>query len=311
MKALILAAGYGTRLSPLTSYLPKPLMPIVGKPLLWHILNKLKHSGITDAGVNLHHHADKVKEFLITKDLEIDIAFSYEPEILGVAGGIGGFRDFLQHEDCFMIHNGDVLSTIPIDLMAAEYQKNRALVTMVVHDYPQYNNVAIADDGTICDIRDTLKHDTVARKLAYTGIAFMSTKILPFIPKHGPCDLIPLCLDLIRTGEHRIDTIIAEGCEWRDIGMVKSYFEAHRDILLYRKPLISASLIPADGRYCDETAVVGEGVRLRGFVSAGRRCVLNKNSSLENVILWDDVIIAEGAHIKDAILGREFQVYAD
>lgn len=310
MKAIILAAGYGTRLSPLTSYLPKPLMPILGKPLLGHIIHRLKESGVTAIGVNLHHHADKVRQFLLDGDFGVSVSLAFEPEILGVAGGIGGFREFLQHEDCFMIHNGDVLSTIPMDLMAQAYQKKKSLITMVVHDYPQYNNVTIADDGAICDIRNTLKPVSFARGLAYTGIAFMNTHILKFIPEHGACDLIPLCLGLIQEGQHRIDTIIADDCEWRDIGTVKSYFDAHRDILLHKKPLIDARLIPADGIYRDETTVVKKGVQLRGFISTGRRCILNENSSLENVILWDDVMIDKGVHTKDAIIGKDFTVHA-
>jgi mannose-1-phosphate guanylyltransferase len=89
MKAIVLAAGYGTRLKPLSNYLPKPLMPILGKPLLWHIVRKLKISGVSEIGINIHHHADRVRGFLESEELGIKITVSHEPEILGVAGGIG------------------------------------------------------------------------------------------------------------------------------------------------------------------------------------------------------------------------------
>ncbi len=310
MKTIILAAGYGTRLSPLSDYLPKPLIPILGRPLLWHILRKLRGCGITEAGVNIHHHADQVRQFLQDEDFGINITVSYESDILGVAGGIGAFREFLKHEEFFMIHNGDILSTIPIDQMAAAYQKKRSLITMVLHDYPPYNNVSLAADGTICDIRDTLKPLSWVKKLAYTGLAFMDAGMLPLIPE-SPGDLIPLCLEIIRKGAHRIDAIIADGYEWRDVGTVKSYFEVHRDILCRKKPLIAEVVIPPDGIYIEEDTLVADGVQFKGFASVGKRCILRKKSSLENAILWDDVIIEEGVNIKNSIVGRAFQANAE
>ncbi len=310
MKAIVLAAGYGTRLSPLSNYLPKPLIPVLGKPLLQHILSRLKKSGFTDIGVNMHHHADLVRQFIAAQEPGLNISLSYEPEILGVAGGIGAFREFLADEQCFMIHNGDVLSTIPVDRLAAVYEEKRPLIAMVLHNYPAYNNVSVAVDGTICDLRDTLRPSRVAQKLAYTGIAFMDTRMLDYIPAQGPADLVPVCLDIIREGRFRIDALVVEGHAWRDVGTVQSYFEAHRELLAGRIALLPDMGIPADGRYLADDVRREAGAQLRGFASIGRGCVLKKGSIIENAILWDDVTIAEGAHIRDAVVGREFIVHA-
>jgi NDP-sugar pyrophosphorylase family protein len=311
MKAIVLAAGYGTRLSPLSNYLPKPLIPVLGKPLLQHILSRLKKSGITDFGVNMHHHADLMRQFIEAQEPGVNISLSYEPQILGVAGGIGAFRKFLADEHFFMIHNGDVLSTIPVDRMAAVYREKRPLMAMVLHDHPAYNNVSVAADGTICDLRDTLRPSRAAQKLAYTGIAFMDARMLDYIPAQGPADLVPVCLDIIREGRFRIDALVVEGHAWRDVGTVQSYFAVHRELLAGRTALLPDLSIPADGRYLADDVRREEGVQLRGFVSVGRRSVLKKNSIIENAIIWDDVTIAEGAHIRDAIVGEEFIVHAD
>jgi len=311
MKAIVLAAGYGTRLRPLSNYLPKPLIPVLGKPLLRHILSRFKKSGITDIGVNMHHHADLVRQFIAAQEPGINISLSYEPEILGVAGGIGAFRKFLADEECFMIHNGDVLSTIPVDRLAAVYREKRPLMAMVLHNHPAYNNVSVAADGTICDLRDTLRPSRIAQKLAYTGIAFMDARMFDYIPAQGPADLVPVCLDIIREGRFLIDALVVEGHAWRDVGTVQSYFEAHRELLAGRIALLPDMSIPADGRYLADDVRREEGVQLRGFVSVGRRCVLKKGSIIENAIIWDDVSIAEGAHIRDAIVGKEFIVHAD
>ena len=310
MKAIVLAAGYGTRLSPLSNYLPKPLIPVLGKPLLWHILSKLRKSGIADIGVNMHHCADLVRQFIAAQDPDLRISLSYEPEILGVAGGIGAFREFLKDEPFFLLHNGDVLSTIAVDRLAKRYAEKRPLMAMVLHDHPAYNNVAVTADGMICDLRDTLKPDSAARRLAYTGIAFMDAKILDYIPAHGPADLVPVCLDIIREGRHRIDALIVDGHEWRDVGTVQSYYEVHRALLARKTPLLPDSNVPADGMYLAEDVTREEGVQVRGFASVGRRCVLKNKCIIENSILWDDVIIEEGAHIKNAIVGKEFIINA-
>ena len=227
-----------------------------------------------------------------------------------MAGGIGAFRELLAGEQCFMIHNGDILSTIPIDRLAAGYKEKRPLMAMVLHNHPAYNNVSVASDGTICDLRDTLRPSRVARKLAYTGIAFMDAKILDYIPARGPADLVPVCLDIIREGKHRIEALIVDGCAWRDVGTVQSYFEVHRELLAGKTPLLPDISIPADGRYFADDVRREAGVQLRGFASVGRRCVLGKGSIIENAVIWDDVTIAEGAHIRDAIVGREFIVHA-
>jgi NDP-sugar pyrophosphorylase family protein len=310
MKAIVLAAGYGTRLVPLSNYLPKPLIPVLGKPLLWHILTRLKACGITEAGVNMHHHADMVHEFLKTQNPGIPVTVSHEPEILGVAGGIGAFRAFVRNEEFFLLHNGDVLNTIPLKQMAVEFQKKKALIGMVLHDYPPYNNVCTTTDGSICDLRDTLKPVSAIRRLAYTGIAFMDSKVLDFIPEHRPCDLIPICLDIIREGRYRIEALIAEGHAWCDVGTVQSYFGVHRDMLIHKKQLLENIDIPGNGVHLAEDVVVEEGVTFSGFASVGRRCVLKSNCSIHNAIIWDDVIINENAVVENAIVGRGFQVNA-
>lgn len=308
MKAIILAAGYGSRLVPLSHFLPKPLMPVLGKPLLWHILLRLKNGGITEVGVNIHHHADLIKAFLQTCNAGLPVTLSYEPEILGVAGGIGALRNFVAEEEFFLVHNGDILSTISLKHMAEEFLKEKPLIGMVVHDYAAYNNVGIAPDGTICDLRDTLKQQTVTRRLAYTGIAFMNTRVLDFIPEHIPYDLIPLCLHVIREGKYRIQALIAEGHTWCDIGTVENYLRAHSEILTQKKPLLENITVPEDGVYLAKDVVVEPGVTFSGFASVGRRCVLKKNCSIHNAVIWDDVVIHEHEVIRNAVIGTGFKI---
>ena len=178
MKAIILSAGYGTRLRPLTDRLPKPLMPVLGTPILLHIIHRLQECNVSDIGVNIHHKFEVIEEYLETKHAEQNITLSFEKDIMGVAGGIGGFREYLKGEDLFIVHNGDILSNISLNSILPKQKGRVPLCTMVVHDCDGYNNVSVDEDGNVIDIRGGGKPDTASKLLAYTGISFMSTKSL-------------------------------------------------------------------------------------------------------------------------------------
>jgi NDP-sugar pyrophosphorylase family protein len=307
LKAIILAAGYGTRLQPLTNSLPKPLVPVVSRPLLLHTILKLKKCKVTGIGINIHHNAGMLKAYLERVQPGLPIEISHEQNILGVAGGIGGLRSFLREEDFFIVHNGDVLSNIDLEKLMDTYRIQQPLCAMVLHDHPQYNNVSIDEEGNIADIRATLKPAKAVKRLAYTGISFMDSGFLRYIPE-GPADLVPILLDMIKEGKNKVQAIIADECVWRDIGTVSSYFEAHKEILIQKKPLIDKSLIPRDPVFLGKGTRMEEGVALQGFVSAGENCLLRQGCCVENCIIWDNAVVEEGRVVKNSIIGNGWAV---
>ncbi len=309
MKAIILAAGYGTRLRPLTRYLPKPLMPVIGVPLLEHIITKLEGCKVSGIGINLHHNHTALERFFDQRRPGPDIHLSHEERILGVAGGIGGFRAFLRDDRHFIVHNGDILSSLSIADLVMEHDRNSALCTLALHDCPSYNNVSMATDGTIVDIRDSLKTGKNIKKYAYTGIAVMDTDMLGFIP-HGPADLIPLLLDIISDGRYRIAGFDTGNPAWCDVGTVGLYLDAHRQILCRNLPLVAQNRIPPSAVCLGPDTDPAGDVRFRGFVSAGSRCRLGRESMLEDCVLWDDAVVQPGAMIQNAVVGPDWVVRA-
>ncbi len=310
MKAIILAAGYGKRLKPLTDMLPKPLMPVIGRPLLRHIIMKLKNCGVTETGINLHHNAHMVNQFLEHEAMGISIRTSYEKNILGVAGGIGNFRKFIGEEKFFLVHNGDILSNIPLEKLIDFYRSELPLCIMVLHDHPPYNNVSIDETGNIVDIRNTLSPVGSVKKLAYTGISLMDTRIFKYIPG-GPADLVPVLLDIIREKKGLIRALVLNGYAWSDIGTAESYLAAHNAILLKRKPLVDKSLLPGSPVFFGRNTVAEDGVELQGFISTGKNCLLKKGCFLKNCVLWDDVVIEKNTFITNSIVGKGWIVNAD
>jgi mannose-1-phosphate guanylyltransferase len=303
MKAIILSAGYGTRLRPLTDRLPKPLMPVLGTSILSHIIQRLKECNVSDIGVNIHHKFDVIKDFLEAKHEEQNITLSFEKDILGVAGGIGGFREYLKGEDLFIVHNGDILSNISLNSILPEQKGRVPLCTMIVHDYDGYNNVSVDEHGNVIDIRGWIKPDAASRMLAYTGISFMSGEILNLIPE-GVSDLVPFLLDIIKKEKGMVKVVEVKDCAWMDVGTIENYFSAHKEILVNKKPLIAKDLVPEKSIFLGENAVVGEGVEFSGFISAGRDSVFEKGCRVENCIVWDNAVVEEESVIKNSVIGK-------
>jgi len=302
MKAIILAAGYGTRLRPLTDSLPKPLMPVLGRPLIWHIITRLLRCKADAIGINVHHMADQVEAYCQAEDFKDRVRISHERQIQGVAGGIGGLRDFLAGEDFFLVHNGDVLSDIGLAEAVAAHQADQAICSLVLHDDPRFNNVGVDAAGWVVDLRDTLRPGGACRRLAYTGIAVMSGDFLRHIPD-GFAELVPILLDIIARGTGRVRAIVAPNPHWQDMGTIAGYFDAHRAILRDKAPLVDGGLLPPGPFFFGSGCRPDETVSLSGFVSVGNRCRIGRGACLTDCIVWDDTDIAEGAVIKDAIIG--------
>lgn len=146
MKAVVLSAGYGTRLGDLTRDLPKPLLPVAGQPLVAHVIRNLVRGGFDEIAVNLHHHAELVQEALGGGEaLGARITYSYEPELLGTAGTLASLRPFLEGST-FAVHYGDVLTDHDFGAMLEEHRRRAAQLTLLVHRRPGSNSVVVLDD---------------------------------------------------------------------------------------------------------------------------------------------------------------------
>jgi len=306
IKAIILAAGYGTRLQPLTDSLPKPLVPLVGKPLLRHTISRLLKDGINSIGVNTHHHAVLMKKFAVEQN-DCTLHISHEPTILGSAGGIRGFHDFLENEDLFVALNGDCISNIACEQCLPDFLHHGPLVMMLLHDCPNFNNVCINSAGEVIDLRDTLHPNCTHARLAYTGIAFMSRAFLDLIPP-GASELVPLLLELITTRPGSVRAAIINDVAWRDIGTPASYVQTHHEIMLQRLPLILESDMPPESLLIGEGSQIAHGSIIDGFVSIGKSCRIEPKCSLRNCIVWDQTIIKTGSALNNCICGPGFIV---
>ena len=175
MKALILAAGLGTRLKPLTDELPKPLFSVGGMPVLLRMIRSLEASGCTEIAINTHHLGRQIQEFVASQDVSIPVTCFHEPEILGTGGAIKNLEQTLWDAP-FIVANGDVLTDLNLTELYRIHEQTGNAATLVVHDYPPFNNVMVLDDAVA-----GFAPEPGPNLLAFTGIQVVDPAIFDFL----------------------------------------------------------------------------------------------------------------------------------
>jgi NDP-sugar pyrophosphorylase family protein len=285
MKAMILAAGLGTRLRPLTNKKPKALMPVVNKPMIKRIIEYLKGYGTEGIVVNTHHHYEQIIDYLDEgKPFGFKIDVRVEPEILGTGGGIKNTEGFWD-DDPFIVINSDILTDIDLGNAYETHRVSKAVVTLILHDREPYNQISIDHSGKVTDIASS----NDPGRLAFTGIHIMSPEMLSHIPKRGFSNIIDCYLNLIHSGRE-IRYYITEGHYWSDIGTVNSYKQVNKDFLDHTRFSIGPECQIAPSAILRDWAVVGE------------RTILEEGVEIKGSILWDGVRIKQGIRVEDSIV---------
>jgi len=164
LKAMVLAAGRGTRLGKITDETPKCLVQAGGKTLLRHVVVQLKKAGVTSLVINLHHLADQVKEYVESADqFGIEVAFTYETELLDTGGGILNARDYLESEDFFIVHNADIYSEIDLSELVKAHVDQKALATLATVPTTDPRRLLFAPDMVLVGWENT---DTGKKRVA-------------------------------------------------------------------------------------------------------------------------------------------------
>lgn len=224
MKAIILAAGYGSRLGELTRNTPKPLMKAGGKPLIEHVIQKLVQDGFTEVVVNLHYHGEMLKSFLQELQIpELKIFFSEEPELLGTGGGIAKAFSFLGGGE-FAVHNSDVYSNLNLsELIHAQRGRADVLATLAVRDRETQRYLLFDEQDCLIGWENqatgagrTVREATEVRRYAFSGMYVISSDIQQFFPDEDEFSIITAFMNAAEEGKK----IVAHKHDgyWIDVG---------------------------------------------------------------------------------------------
>jgi NDP-sugar pyrophosphorylase family protein len=242
MKAMILAAGLGTRLRPLTNERPKALVELAGRTLLEITLARLRSFDVREVIVNVHHYADQIVQYLKKNNkFGMRVEVSREEILLDTGGGLKKAAWFFQEDytsrnEPFILHNVDVISTIDLVKMVEAHEANDALATLAVQNRESSRQLLFDERLELCGRRagrdrepEIVRPPTRLEPLAFSGVHIISPRLLPLMKEDGIFSIVTSYLRLAGQGE-RISAFRADQYYWRDLGRVEDLSQAAQDL---------------------------------------------------------------------------------
>jgi len=294
---MILAAGLGTRLLPLTRNRPKPLFTLGNRPILDILITRLRDAGFDGILVNTHHLHEMIHDYVASRDYDIPVWLRHEPQILGTGGAIKNVED-LWDDRPLLVVNGDVFTDIDFRRVYDSHSAHDHWVTMVLHHRQPFNNVRVDRENRVVGF---LRNDTAspdARLLAFTGIHVLSRAVLDFIPEDTFTSIIDTYERLIEQG-HTIRGLVVSDHYWHDIGTPSGYRQAATEAVA------RSTLAKLASRETQKplvwTDLKGDGSdRIWQRVSAGGRSIVlvNHGISPEGQICEADAFWSIGRHLE-------------
>ncbi|MGA8015191.1 MAG: sugar phosphate nucleotidyltransferase [Candidatus Dormiibacterota bacterium] len=326
MKAVVMAGGEGSRLRPLTSRYPKPLVPIVGTPVIEHNLRLLRDHGITDVVVTLHYLGAEIRNRLGDgSDLEMSIDYVVEDHPLGTAGSVRNAAHLL--DETFLIISADCLTDIDLSAVIAEHRRRGAMASIVLTAVPnplEYGVVVTDPESRIERFLEKPSWGEVFSDHVNTGTYVVEPEVLALVNAEAGSDWSGDVFPQMLARHQPLFGIVAEGY-WCDIGTIPSLLQANWDALAGRvrcripgrrqgDTYIGTDVELGSGATIEGPAFLGDEVKLKagthlvGPVIVDKYAVVDANSMVTNSVLWPHVYVGESCRIREAILGRSVTV---
>ncbi|HEV8169092.1 MAG TPA: NDP-sugar synthase [Pyrinomonadaceae bacterium] len=285
MRAIVLSAGYGTRLWPLTEDRTKPAIPILGKPLVGYVAEYLAGYGIDEIVVNLHHRPESVRRALGDGSrFGVKLHYVEEPVILGTSGALDNTREFFERET-FVVVNGKIITDINLKAAIETHRKMNALATLVLLPNVRRERFSIVETeaGRIKGFgRMPVQTDEGPAPLMFTGIHIMEPRILEYVPRGVFSDSVTDVYPKAMANGEILAAHVASG-KWRELSTLKRYLDISVELLREEgKPLI-----------------------------AGAHASISSTAIVTDSVLWDDVEVGEGARINRAVLADKVKIGAN
>jgi mannose-1-phosphate guanylyltransferase len=322
---MLLGAGLGTRLRPITYELPKPLVPILGQPVMGHILRLLERHGFHEVISNVHYFPDSIRErFGDGSGYGVRLSYSHEEELLGTAGGVRNVRDFLGDET-FLIISGDALTDIDLGALLARHREAGGIGTLAlkpVEDPSQLGVVILGEDGRIQGFQEKPDPAEALSNLGSCGIYVFEPEIFEYFPDQ---DFVDWAQDVFPTLLERDIALFGHeiGDYWNDVGSLGELRQGNFDALTGGVRVeIDGSEISRGNWTADSTTLeeqvqmeppvyigdgcrVGRGARLTGPVVIGADCTIGEGAVLSDVLVWQGTEVKAGSVVNGGIAGLD------
>jgi mannose-1-phosphate guanylyltransferase/phosphomannomutase len=305
MKAVVMAGGEGTRLRPLTSNRPKPLVPILNKPCMQHSIELLKRAGITDIVVTLYYLADEIQGYFGDgSDLGVNLIYTIEDTPLGTAGSVKKAEEFLK-DDTFIIVSGDALTDMDVEKALAYHREKQSVATLVLQhvDNPLEFGVVITDDeGRIRRFLEKPSWGEVFSDTVNTGMYILEPSVFEYMQPEKSYDWSQDIFPQLLSEEKPMFGYVM-GEYWTDVGSLQQYRQAQYEMLGGKTTL------PIEGRREGGDIWIGEGTEIDpsaqivGPVLIGKNCRINAGAHIgPETVIGDNCLVEEGAILQRAII---------
>lgn len=323
-----MAGGEGTRLRPLTSLRPKPMVPIVNQPVMEHIIGLVKHHGITEVVATLAFMPQVIEDYFGSgEEWGVDISYALEDTPLGTAGSVKNAQKLIGDET-FVVISGDALTDIDLTAVIEFHKEKGGPVTialMAVPDPLDFGVVITDEDGRVERFLEKPTWGQVFSDMINTGIYVMEPEVFKYIPDDRPFDFSSELFPLLMKEGFDLYGCPVDGY-WCDVGSAESYLQVHRDILDDKArvfvPGVSAreGLWVGEGSQVDSSASIGQGVvlgrnvtvragaRIGDYTVIGDNCVIGANATVSHSIVWNDSFIGKQAQVSGALLCRRVDI---
>jgi NDP-sugar pyrophosphorylase family protein len=305
-KAMIMSAGVGSRLDPLTKSVPKPLVPIANRPVMDILFENLCSIGVTDVICNTYYLADKIIERYTNNNIGINFNYIKEETLSGTAGGVKKCQHFFKDGETFVVLSADGLTNADLEKGIKIHQNSNAIATIGIKQIdksqvPHFGVVVTDDNGFITEFQEKPAVENAKSNFINTGIYIFDYKIFDYIPADMFYDfaknVFPKLLD-----EHAINTFeVSE--YWSDIGTLEQYKQSTQDVFSRECEFNHSNIVNCqNGAYIAEDSDIDSSVEFIGNSTIGKNCTIGKNAVIENSIIWDNVQIASGVSVSNSVI---------
>jgi len=329
MKAVIMAGGFGTRLRPLTCNIPKPMVPMLNRPMMEHIVDLLKRHGITDLIATLYYQPEVISSYFDDgRRFGVSLQYLRAEADYGTAGSVRNAKDFLDQR--FLIISGDVFTDFDLSAAVKYHEEKKAKATIVLTHASnplQFGVVLTKDNGKISRFLEKPSWGEVFSDTINTGIYILEPEVLDLIPHKEEFDFSKNLFPILLEQDMGLYGYIAEGY-WRDVGNLNEYQDAHTDAL---RSLVKVTLpgekkgniyvganskIEADPKNLSGTVVIGKNTRIHSDVTIsdsviGDNCEIQAGSVIRNSILWSGTKIGTNVEMSADVIGNECTIGDD
>ncbi len=313
MKAMIMAAGVGSRLDPITQSVPKPLVPVANRPVMDILFEKLADIGIHDVIANTYYLAEQIIDRYSSNPYGINFNYIKEETLSGTAGGLKKCQFFFDKEDDFVVLSADGLSNADIQKGIERHKKSGAIATIgikrvAIEDVSHFGVVVTDNDGFITEFQEKPSIEAAKSNFINTGIYIFNYKIFDFIPENTFYDfaknVFPKLLEI-----NQIDTFVIDEY-WSDIGTLEQYKQSTQDLFSGLCSFKHTGIVKTGGGACISGTSDIEAV-IKGNCTIGKNCQIGKNVKIEDSIIWDNVKIADNVTVKNSVVASNCFIGTD